>query len=91
MLVLQLRQATLLDSHFDPETFKDSERIVAYVIGVHVGNYRRVDIELIAQVLRENLSGPFHRPEAAVDQHSGAIRREKQAIAAAAASQAPEM
>jgi hypothetical protein len=60
VLVPELLQTTLMGPHFDTEALKDSQRIIAYVIGVHGRNNCRVDIKLIAQALCEHLPGSFH-------------------------------
>ena len=91
MLVFELRQATLVNPHLDTEAVKDSQRIVAYVVTVHVRDNYRIDIKLIAQVLCEHFSGSFHRTETAVNQYPGAVGPDKQTVAAATAAQALEV
>ncbi len=88
MLVFELRQTTLMDSHFDAEAVENPQRVVAYMVGVRVRNNYRVDIELLAQVLCEHFSGSFHRTETAINQYPGAVGPDKQTIAAATAAQA---
>jgi hypothetical protein len=80
-----------MDPHLEAETVKDPERIVAYVVTVHVRHDHGVYVKLIAEVLFEHSSGSFHRTETTVDQHSGAVGPDKQAIAAATAAQALEL
>ena len=80
-----------MHSYFDPIVLKDSQRIIAYVVAMHVGDNGRIDIKRIAQVLSEHLSGSFHRPETAIDQYPGVVCPEHQTVAAATATQAFEI
>jgi hypothetical protein len=91
MLVPELPQAPFVDSHFDAEALKNSQRIIAYVVRVHVRNNCRIDVKLIAQVLRKYLAGPFHGTETAINQYPGAVGPDTQAVAAAATPQAHEV
>ncbi len=90
MLLFELRQAVLMDSNLDTEAVKNSQRVMAYVVGVRMRNNRSIDIKLIAQVLCEHLSGSFHRTETTVNQYPGAVGPNKQTVTAATAAQALE-
>lgn len=86
VFVSKLGNTLFMDSHFNIQIIEDSQRIVAYVIGVHVRNYDGINIKLIAQILSEHLPGSSHGTEATINQHSGVVSPDKQTVGAAAAA-----
>lgn len=87
----QLRQTSFVKPHRYTLILEDSERIIADMVAVHVRNDERVDVVQSAHVVPEYLSGSFHGTKTTVNEHTGAIGPEREAVALAAAPQALEV
>ena len=51
VLVLELGNTPFMDSDLDAEIVKNSQGVMAYMVGVHVRNNYGIDIRRIAQIL----------------------------------------
>ena len=84
--MFELCQAVFVDSYLNTLALKHSQRVIAYVVGVHVRNNSRINFKRTTHVVAEYLSGSLHRTETAINHYPCAVRPDKQTVAAATAA-----